>query len=102
MGIKTKALGNALANKLRGFEDKTSEMVSPGNTPAPPDLGAPPAPPVEEAPMDGAAPVMVPPDAMPDAVEGDTYTVEAVGPEGITLVKQPGAAPETAAPMPPL
>jgi hypothetical protein len=111
VGIKTKALGNALAKKLRGFEDTTSNQVAPGNMPAPPDAGLAPdvgapvgpevVPPAEAQQVGGAAPVTVPPDVMPDAVAGDTYTVESVTPQGITLVKQPGAAPEAAAPVPP-
>jgi hypothetical protein len=107
MGIKAKALGNALANKLRGFEDKTSNQVDPGNMPAPPDMEMPAEgiPPVEELtpeiPAEGA-PAEVPTTILPDAMEGDTYVVQMVSPDSVTLVKQPGAAPETAAPMPPL
>ena len=61
-----KAFGNALANKLRTFEDNTSEQESPANMAKPAD--APP-----EAPA-----VTVPAASFPDAVEGDTYTVTAV------------------------
>jgi len=74
---KAKALGNALANKLRGFEDHTNQMENPQNMPAP---------------QEG---VTVPVATMPDAVEGDTYTVTAVDGQNVTLTKEAAEPPAT-------
>jgi hypothetical protein len=93
MALKAKALGNALANKLRGFEDKTNQMESPQNMPAPPEEALPAEPGLETMPEEMpteqmGAPVDVPATMIPDAMQGDTYVVEAVSPESVTLVKQ--------------
>ena len=81
---KAKALGNALANKLRGFEDHTNQMENPQNMPA--QSGDPTSPPEEG--------VTVPVATMPDAMEGDTYTVTAVDGQNVTLIKEAPPTPE--------
>jgi hypothetical protein len=93
MALKAKALGNALANKLRGFEDKTNQMESPQNMPAPPEETMPAEPGLEAMPEEMPAesmgtPVEVPATMIPDAMQGDTYIVETVSPEAVTLIKQ--------------
>ena len=73
MAVNPKAFGNALANKLRTFEDNTAEQESPANMPA------------EPAKPEG---ITVPVASFPDAAEGDTYTVTAVDEQNVTLQKQ--------------
>jgi len=76
MAVNPKAFGNALANKLRTFEDNTSEQEDPNNM-------AKPAEETTEAPA-----VTIPVASFPDAMEGDTYTVTAVDEQNVTLAKQ--------------
>jgi hypothetical protein len=75
--VNAKMLGNALANKMRGFEDTSNQTQNPENTPAPNTFDVPVA-------------------AIGAAQEGDELAVRVVAVSGdmATLEKVEGAGEE--------
>jgi hypothetical protein len=102
MGIKAKALGNVLANRLRGFENKQNQMENPSNMQDPStdtttqdDTGT----------DTSATSFEVPSETLKGVEVGDVLTVEADDGTNVTLTKQP-ETPDTSAtstpPAPPI
>lgn len=97
MGIKAKALGNILANRQRGFENKQNQMEDPANMPAPP---APDEnmPVVDETAMPEEGKFTVPSESLQGVMPGDTLVVESDDGMNVTLTKEPAMPEESATP----
>jgi hypothetical protein len=89
MPFNAKAMGNALAKRMRGFEDTGNQTENPENTPAPNTFDVPVA-------------------AIGDSMEGDEITVRVVSVSGdmatLEKVESEAAGPPvpTAEELPPL